>query len=501
MRTTRLALCFTAATATVACNQGGGAANSHGQSAGSADGGSQMASGGSSGGGTHPGTDAGVGAGDGGGSGGGQFAVTLQNVGRHGDTLLLTVHGADPAGQTTEVHARLLDTSNTPVVAFDTDWNGSPDSAEQRLHFDQSTLGQKTFTQTITLPGLYGSFPNIGAAAVALSDVHGKLSPEVTATLTQQSVVKLGVPCDPNVLTNRCAEGLACGGMPPTCLDGVAPSLKQVAYFGGANPVELFLGNDPDEDLATLNIAFLDANGKPTKFDVGGDNAPLPSITLDVRGTPGATFFYENDPVQAFASAVPKISVTATDLAGRSGMPVIASVATQVQHSAGGSCDPHGFVGCTAGNACSPGIAGAMNACASVSSLQMAKCTAAPQASTGNLTAGWGLVQGASLWDPPDGCALPSAVGRPESVVMLKLAQAVSTLTVSTATPETDFDTILYVLPGCASSSNAALGCNDDAQGYSSTVTLTNVAAGTYAIVVDSVDAQGGHFGLSVTAQ
>jgi len=84
--------------------------------------------------------------------------------------------------------------------------------------------------------------------------------------------------------------------------------------------------------------------------------------------------------------------------------------------------------------------------------------------------------------------------------VMLKVDHDVSSLTVSTATPETDFDTVLYVLPACASSSSQALGCNDDTQGYSSTVTLTNVPAGTYVVVVDSASSRTGHFGLSVSA-
>src|SRR5258708_22384961 len=95
------------------------------------------------------------------GPGASTLSVTLENSGRHGDTLLFTVQGNDPAAQTTEVHVRLLDSSGAPVTAFDTNWDGVADSAEQRLHFDQSTLGQKTFHQTITLPRLYGVNPSI----------------------------------------------------------------------------------------------------------------------------------------------------------------------------------------------------------------------------------------------------------------------------------------------------------------------------------------------------
>ena len=131
----------------------------------------------------------------------------------------------------------------------------------------------------------------------------------------------------------------------------------------------------------------------------------------------------------------------------------------------------------------------------------MTKCTSATAALTTGQLAAWGLVQGTSLWDPPAGCALASEVGHPETVLSLKLTQNVNTLTLSTAMPETDFDTILYVLPSCATSSATALGCNDDTQGYSSTLTLTNVAAGTYYVVVDSANSQAGHFGLSISTQ
>ncbi|MBV8950609.1 MAG: hypothetical protein JOZ99_07025, partial [Actinobacteria bacterium] len=117
-----------------------------------------------------------------------QLAVLLQNTGRHGDTLLVTVKGSDPAGQTTEGHVRLLDAAGKPVVAFDTDWDGVPDSAEKRVHFDQSTLGQKSFTATVTLPGLYAANTSIASAEVSLSDVNGVLSPAVTATLLPQVV-------------------------------------------------------------------------------------------------------------------------------------------------------------------------------------------------------------------------------------------------------------------------------------------------------------------------
>ena len=427
-------------------------------------------------------------------------SVTMANVGRHGDTLLFTVKGADPAAQTTEVHVRLLDASSAPVIAFDTNWDGVADSAETRLHFDQSALGQKTFTQTITLPGLFANVPNVASAEVALSDAQGNLSPSMTATLSAQTVSAQGAACDPNEATSRCTAGLSCSGSPAQCQAGVAPTLTAVGYYGGTNAAEIFTGADPDEDLASITLHFLDNGGNPVSVDLG-DGTPVSSTVLNTQSATGQTYAFENYPAPGFTTSVPRIAATPTDSFGRAGATVTASLGTQPVRASGQSCDPSGLTGCATGSACSPGVAGATNTCGTMANLQTAKCTAAPQAAASGVIAAWGLVQGASLWDPPSGCTFATEVNRPESLVTLKLAAAVNTLTISTATPETDFDTVLYVLPSCATTSAQALGCNDDTTGFSSTVTLTNVAAGTYVVVVDAAGPQGGHFGLTVATQ
>jgi hypothetical protein len=481
----RLGWWLTAAAAMVACKSGGEAASHAG-----ATGGSPSSSGGQAGplgGSPTPASN-------------GELTVTLQNSGRHGYDLLFTIQGGDAAGLTTEAQVQLLDAANAPVVAFDTNWDGLPDSAQKRLHFDQSTLGQKTFKQTITLPQLYAQAPTIASAIVALSDANGTLSPSVTVTLLPQAIAKQGDRCDTSDVADRCADGLWCTGTPATCQMAASPSLTRVAYYGGDSPSELILGSDQAEDLSSLRIDFLDSNNKPVIVDLSGDNTPGSSAIVDVRSAAGQTFFFENDPVAAFTAVVPKIQVTPTDSLGHVGAPVMATLAAQPTLAAELSCDAYGFSQCAAGTACSPGVPGITNRCTGLSVLQTAKCAAAPQATSAGLLSAWGVVSGISVWDPPAGCAPATAVGHPESVVMLTLTQSVSALTISTATPETNFNTVVYVLPECTTSSSGALGCNDDTQGYSSTVTLANVPAGSYAIVVDSVTQQTGQFGLAITA-
>lgn len=434
------------------------------------------------------------------------YAVTLQNSGRHGTSLYFTVQGNDPNAQTTEVEVQLQDASGSPVVAFDTDWDGVADSAKTRLHFDASTLGQNNFSQTITLPGLYANASKVAQAVVSLVDQSGNVGTATTVTLEQQPVVNSGASCDVHEIANRCADGLVClgtgdAGANATCQTAAPPSLTQVAYYGGTNPAQIFLGNDPAEDLDTIVVAFEDSSGNSISIDLSGDGTIASSVSLNALGATGQTFYFEDNPVTSFTTMVPKISVTPIDSQGHSGPAVVAALSNQPVRSNGQMCDAYGVTACSNKSACSPGIVGAANTCAAVTSLQTTKCSMAPAAVTTGQLAGWGLVQGTSLWDPPAGCALASAVGHPETVLSLKLTKNVNTLTLSTAMPETDFDTILYVLPTCATSSATALGCNDDTQGYSSTLTLTNVAAGTYYVVVDSANSQAGHFGLSVTAQ
>ncbi len=87
--------------------------------------------------------------------------------------------------------------------------------------------------------------------------------------------------------------------------------------------------------------------------------------------------------------------------------------------------------------------------------------------------------------------------------MVITLAQTAATLTLSTEGPGTNFDTVLYLLPGCPDTSAMALGCADDvAPGTpTSRLVLHNVPAGKYLAVVDSFGFGGGTFQLKATVQ
>jgi hypothetical protein len=84
----------------------------------------------------------------------------------------------------------------------------------------------------------------------------------------------------------------------------------------------------------------------------------------------------------------------------------------------------------------------------------------------------------------------------PQGIVHLHLSQSVSTLTLTAGNSETNFQNGLFVFDGTGSQvTGSALGCNG---GSPSTLTLKNMSAGEYTVVVNSRDAVGGEFGVSL---
>ncbi len=430
-------------------------------------------------------------------------SATLANVGRHGDDLRITVKGIDPTGATNAAHLSFSDASGAPVMAFDTNWDGSLDASERRVFFDKGTIGAKATTQTITLAGRMTGAPDVAKVAVAFEGMDGARSNAITVDLVKQAARQSGDACDPAVVIDRCPNGMSCGGMPAACQPGVAPQFTSVAYGPAtaiAGPKMMFRGSEPDQDMASINVEFLAANGTPITVDINNDGALIGAILLDTSSSSSTpTFFFQNNPAAGFNILVPKIGVTPTDFAGNVGARTIAAVTAAIVKPTGQPCDWNGFDSCASTALCAPGLATSTNTCTSAASLVTASCKAAPKLDPAKgATKAYGHAQGVSLWDAPPGCVPSDATERPEGSVSLHLATAAATLTITTALPETEFDTAVYLVHGCAPTSAAALGCNDDVDGFSSTLVLKAVPAGDYTIIVESVPRSGGNFGLSV---
>jgi hypothetical protein len=70
----------------------------------------------------------------------------------------------------------------------------------------------------------------------------------------------------------------------------------------------------------------------------------------------------------------------------------------------------------------------------------------------------------------------------------------------STGRPGTTVDTIVTLLPGCTDAAiTRPIGCNDDAfKSTTSLLTLNNVPAGEYLVVVDTWSTTGGRVELAI---
>lgn len=432
--------------------------------------------------------------------------ATAHAAGRTGGDLRISVEGTDPTLTAYGVHIRVLDESGKKVMAFDGNWSGTtpgafgPNAAERRILFDASGIaGQSTFARTITIPRLLKSFPTIATVEVAVLTEGDRHTKKLSVPVTMQSVQGITQSCDPELVMDRCAPGLACTGTPSECATATPPQLTKFVYAPGVDgPHMLFEGADPAGDVTSVLVEFLDGSGNPKTIDMTGDGDMANSQELTIGdSTIAGMFFFDNVASPGFASQVPRLAATPLSENNGPGARTVASLAAPPVKAAGQQCDARGFSPCSSGNACMPDESGGASICVPVGTAMTNVGKAAPvlDMSKGK-TFATGYARGTSLWDPPPSCVPSGAKARPEGIVRLRVPAALASLTITTAVEETNFDTILYVLKGTGA--GTAIGCNDDAAGSSSTVTLTNVQPGDYTIVIDSEPVGGGNFGVKI---
>jgi hypothetical protein len=262
------------------------------------------------------------------------------------------------------------------------------------------------------------------------------------------------------------------------------------------------VGSDPDDDLATLHLEFRTATGAPAEVDTDGDQI-LDGASFDLNATgtsQNGGFFVRNQFGLSFDVTVARILVTPVDGQALSGEERSASVTNAPTRVTGEACDPRGFDTCSAAEVCVPATTGDRSICRSRADVRGERCETAPLLEPlAGATFTFLRARGVSTWDPPVGCANPQAVSRSEAVARLRLAAA-GRIRVSTALPETQADTILYVLPSCGTEGSAALSCQDDGLGTASELTL-DLEAGDYVVIADSAREGGGAVGLEAVVQ
>ena len=487
-----------------------GAAGHTGSSSGSSSGSSAGNGGGGAGGSGHAGSGDPYGAPDGASSAGPPSLGTLtaKATGRTGADLVVTVQGSDPNANAYGLDLKLEDAAGNQVMAFDGDWNGKPSTGERSVLFDQSSaVGQKSFTRTVTLSGFMSRFPTIATVVASLEDESGLTSSAMTAAVALQAEQASGQTCDPTLVANRCATGFACTGMSPVCTRGGPPALTNFAYVPSTlGPQMLFLGTDAADDIESMHLEFLDSTGKPVMVDLTGNNDLASSVDIDVTGSSSfGSFFYLNQAADGFQTQVPQLAATPSDTLGVTGARVLTTFSAAHMAGEGAACDPRGYAQCGPMDACAPapvpdgGAPSGRYLCVKASGAEDALSKTAPVLDPSKgATYATGYANPPNLWNPPADCVATGVLDFPQGVVSLHLSSPAPSLTITTANPETNFDTVLFLLPGLGSMAGAPLACNDDTTGYTSTLVLSNLAAGDYTIVVGSAKAAGGNYAVSI---
>jgi hypothetical protein len=431
-------------------------------------------------------------------------------TGREGDDITLSASGTDAEGDVLFLSTKFTDSAGNPVNVFDTHWNGVADGPEDRLLFDASLVGDLRFDGTVTLPGFGSRYRDAAKVVVHLEDEAGNLSEDQTFDIGQQAEKLLGEACDPDILESRCTIGLSCTGKKPVCTTGGAPDLTNVLYARSSEngPRLLAAGADPDDDLAALRLEFFDNAGAPVKIDLDGDQiADKASWDLDVYGSSvRGSFFVFDQMGLGFDAVSPKMKVTPIDGQGTEGATKTITISAPFEQADLHPCDYRGFDTCGQASLCAPGLARATNSCTTLTSVRKTLCSSAPVLDPAkSVTKVYGRAEGVSVWDPPAGCTQVGWTHRPEGLAKVHLSTAAKRLTLSTAVPETRIDTVLYLIPdtvpNCGAPVTARTLCNDDFQGYSSSISAANVAAGNYIVVIDSANEEGGSYGLTLTVE
>jgi hypothetical protein len=435
-------------------------------------------------------------------------SATAHVDGRRGQDVRISVTGTQAGAGLASVGVTVLDAAGNWVQWFSTRHDSELDSATGYV-VPPGLPTDANFSFDIVVPFTNATL-TWAQAKIVLFDRTDAVSNELLIPVQAQPQRKQDEACDPTSKADRCNSGLDCNTTSSTCVGHGGPSLTQIAYLTTANgTVMLGLGGDNADDIQSVNIQFYDASGAPVLVDLDNDQSSPHKATSFVEtaglSSSSGAFTFSITPAETFSAIVKKVGLTPTDAANITGSTLTTTLSTQPSRGSGQSCDIYGFDFCSGSAACGPGLPGANNICQPVGSMQGAACKAAPVIDISDPTTFLvtGYSQGASVWEPPSDCVSSFSPGRPESIVRLHVPTKTASITLSTDRRETQIDTVVYVISACGSANPKIFGCNDDgkAGNLTSMLTLTDVAAGDYYVIIDSASGGGGPFGLTAKPQ
>jgi hypothetical protein len=436
-------------------------------------------------------------------------SATARQSGRFGADLRIDVVGTDTDGDAVAVKLALVTKTGETLKLADLDGDGKtdPGAAQFALTSPLSTTpGDDSY---FVVSDLFTATSGLDYAEVTLIDAAGLTSDMLKVSITNQPVLAAQALCDATYVANRCSDGFGCKGtLPTTCQAGEAPKLTRVSYLSDDLGTRILLeGTDADLDATKFTIEFLNASSNPVLLDLDSDDVPESNnIVLDTKAIwDGSKFFLRVDQGDVFAETVAKVRVKVTDRGNQTSAPVVADKMVAPTRTAGQTCDIRTFDRCAANSVCVSANMGKTYSCTAVATARTRACAAALvlEPAKGVLSVR-GNVAAPSLWDSPAGCVVSDPTNQAETVVKLVLATPASKVTLSTNNAGTSFDSAVYASAKCEDAPVLAW-CSDDSLDHKSgaELVLTNLAAGSYFVVVDSfnVELAGSTFQLDVKVE
>ena len=402
--------------------------------------------------------------------------ISLSAVRLSAGEVQFVIEGADPNGDVVGQTSSLLDAEGAVVV-------GPID-----LIIDDDVTGLDEFTVTSTIGG-FDVFPEATDVDLLLRDSAGLTSETLSVVIP---VLRgAGEECVGDGVTDLCEDGTSCvegvcTGTPPTISDATA-----IQNEDNSRLLDVTVnGTDPDGDVVSMDIDFLDAEGEsitggPITIDAAALADPFGVTYVDADFTFRVQFNWEGALILGVQDAV----VTVTDSLGETTEPFEFSFRPTVGLAS--ECDAEEIeVFCATGFACIEGLCDVDpdDLCGGIEIIDVA--------AEGEFVEGVGTYvafdsNGAdNLAEADCGPFGPSAGAE---VAAYWVAPSPGTLTVTTMTEATgSYDTYIYARIGFCSDPDAEVACNDDFGGtLQSSITFDVGEADEVFIILDGYGAGG----------
>jgi hypothetical protein len=393
------------------------------------------------------------------------------------------------------MHGTSTDGDVTGLVVRHVDAEGRSD-AEESSSFSNYVVGQNLFRAHLDWSTYRGNTP-YHAMRVRLQSVSYGLSEPLEATLEPLPTPGLAEECDPGLIESRCVSGHYCqpsvrDSAKGVCVPATAPVVdKARAYVlpDGSRRI-VVEGSDNEGHFPRLSVTFLDVAGDPIAVDLWGSGDVAMTSVFGFDQVIGENPFQARSelPAKAFDGLpVTEVRLKLIDETLLESSELVVPFLELPSPHEGEPCDTKGME-----NLCAPSAAGEQvcdgvaAVCTKVGASRTAVCEGALEL-TVDVPATGNVPFGPDLWAAP--CTSDPSGGS-EAIYKLTTTTVLDLL-VSTDSPDTKVNTILYAAETC-DKDPAILGCDDDVDApegerrLGSSLALADLPPGTHYFWVDS---------------